>query len=309
MRIQNCLITGAGGFIGRHVSLSLARRGISVYALYRSNLPPVHKNIQPHQGDIQDPETWEKILPHRLDACIHLAALLPGPQFSAADYQKVNVLGTKNVLDVALAHQCRTFINTSSSSVSGFEKGQVQTEATPAAPRTPYHISKLEAEKLCDARRHDTSMRILTYRITSPYGVGMPYNSLLGIFLQNALNSRPFVIWGTGKRCQNFIHVQDVVRACHRGLRGEGDGTFLVAGKQSTSTTDLARIFIDISGKKDTPIIYEASKPEDSSWFFDASKAKDILGFESRISIAAGCRQLYAFLRKFPSGKHERAHS
>lgn len=296
--MQNCLITGAGGFIGRHVCLSLAKRGIRVYAPCRKHLPPAHPNITCFQGDIQSPDEWANALPRRIDACIHLAALLPGPQFSAEDYGNINVLGTKNVLDVALARSCQAFINVSSAYVSGSSNGVPQTEATPPAPQTAYHISKLEAEKICDAYRENTAMRILTYRIASPYGTGMPSNSLMGIFLHNALHGKPFVIWGTGSRCQNFIHVHDVVRACHCGLR-QGDGLFLIAGKQSISTTELARLLIDISGKKETPIRFEASKAEDSSWFFDISKAQRLLHFEPRLSVAAGCRQLYNFLKKF----------
>ena len=303
--MQSCLITGAGGFIGRHISLSLAKRGIRVYAPYRKNLPPAHPNIECFQGDIQHPDRWEGILPRQIDACIHLAALLPGPQHSSEDYTRVNVQGTRNVLAVALARHCRAFINMSSAYVTGSCDGAPQDEDTPAEPQNAYHISKLAAEDVCDACRGTTSMRILTYRISSPYGVGMPQTTLMGIFLRNALDGKPFVIWGAGKRCQNFVHVQDLVRACHCGLR-TGEGVFLIAGKQSISTTDLARLFIDLSGKKDTPIRYEVSRSEDSSWFFDISRANNELGFSPRISLASGCRQLYTFLKKFPPGQYER---
>lgn len=303
--MQSCLITGAGGFIGRHISLSLAKRGIRVYAPYRKSLPPAHPNIEYFRRDIQSPDSWEDILPRQIDACIHLAALLPGPQYSREDYARVNVQGTQNMLAVARAHHCRAFINMSSAYVTGSCDGGPQNEATPAEPRTAYHISKLAAENVCAACRGTTPMRILTYRISSPYGVGMPQTTLMGIFLRNALEGKPFVIWGTGNRRQNFVHVQDIVRACHCGLRG-GEGVFLIAGERSISTTDLARLFIGISDKKDTPIRYEASRSEDISWFFDISKAKNELGFAPRISLAAGCRQLYTFLKKFPSGQYER---
>lgn len=298
MSMQSCLITGAGGFMGRHVSLSLARRGIRVYALYRKSLPPVHPNIRSLQGDVREPHAWESALPGQIDACIHLAALLPGPQFSIDDYNKINVLGTKNVLDAASAHRSRVFINFSSAYVTGATNSEPQTEETPPAPQTAYHSSKLESERICEDYCKNAAMRILTYRISSPYGVGMPHHSLMGIFLNNALQSKPFNIWGTGKRCQNFIHVSDVVRACHCGLR-QGEGVFLIAGKESVSTTDLARIFIDISGKNDLPIHYDASKSEDSSWFFDISKAKESLNFSPKISLDVGCRQLYSFLKRF----------
>lgn len=305
MSMQSCLITGAGGFIGRHISLSLARRGIRVYALYRRNLPPAHPNIEYFQGDILYPHRWETGLPRQIDACIHLAALLPGPQYSSEDYTRVNVQGTQDVLAVALAHHCRAFINMSSAYVSGSCDGGPLNEATPAEPRTEYHISKLAAENVCDACRGTTPMRILNYRISSPYGVGMPQTTLMGIFLRNILDDKPFVIWGTGNRCQNFVHVQDIVRACHCGLR-DGEGVFLIAGEQSISTTNLARLFIDISGKKDTPIRYEAARSEDASWFFDISRAKKELGFVPRLSLTAGCRQLYTFSKKFPSGQYKR---
>ncbi len=109
----------------------------------------------------------------------------------------------------------------------------------------------------------------------------------------------PFVVWGSGNQGRAFIHVDDVVNgivACME--KGLGKGIIQLGPDICTTIRDIAETVVDISGK-DIDIQYDTSKPEgDIGRCADYSKAKDILGWEPKMTLRNGLESLYSWISK-----------
>ena len=103
------LITGASGFIGSQLALRLANEGTRVVGLYRSNRHPElekHPNIELFKAEITQPETLEAAI-QQATVVYHTAALATNWAKDPTTFDRINVEGTRNVLDLAVKHGTR----------------------------------------------------------------------------------------------------------------------------------------------------------------------------------------------------------
>ena len=134
--MKRCLITGATGVVGPSVVKAFQDAGYAVRVFARK---PV-ENLEFVVGDLVDAPLTEAT--RDVDVVVHLAALL---HENAGDYERVNVEGTRRLLDAAIASGVRRFVFASSIAVYGPGKGEMIDETTPPAPDTPYARSKRNA--------------------------------------------------------------------------------------------------------------------------------------------------------------------
>ncbi|HUX98136.1 MAG TPA: NAD-dependent epimerase/dehydratase family protein [Candidatus Deferrimicrobium sp.] len=148
------LITGANGFIGSNLAKKLLEanhkvRGLILQGTDESNLDELGDAVEKVYGDITD---FNSIKPHLngVDVVIHLAGLVTdwGPEKL---FQKVNVEGSKNMLDASVEAGVKRFVFMSSLTVHGFKGFQNNDEITPYAPYNAYARSKLAVEELLNA--------------------------------------------------------------------------------------------------------------------------------------------------------------
>ena len=210
---MNILLTGARGFIGRHTLLALLEAGHKVRPLDRKPDPSMASG-----GIWYDITDWGRleIVFDTNDACgaiIHLAAnaslqrSIEAPAFDADQ----NVIGTLNVLDLAMKYGAKRFVFASTSAVYAPSVGPYH-EDFEIGPQSPYGVSKAAGEMY--VRQSGLPYAILRY--ANVYGPGqraMGENALVARALDHLCFGTPFVVNGDGEQTRDWIHVKDVARA------------------------------------------------------------------------------------------------
>lgn len=236
-------ITGARGLVGTHLAVEAAHAGWQVRALARGEPPCVEGVNWVPLPSLDDTEALE----HALRGCthvVHLAARVhmmsdPAPD-PLAEYRKVNVEGTRHVLDAAIRVGARRFLFMSTVKVHGEGSTTPYTPADPTHPEGPYAVSKLEAEKVVEAR----SDRIETVTIRSPlvYGPGVRANFERLIRLTKIARWVPLPLAGMSNR-RSLVFVGNLADAILHLLSAPGapGRTFLVSDGEDLSTPELVR--------------------------------------------------------------------
>ena len=235
------LVTGASGFIGRHVVEIAARRGFDVVALVRNER--TYRAPQPSiaviEGDVCDPESVSSAL-RGCDAVIHMAALYTFDSTHAKKMREVNVGGTENVLRAALAAGVERIVYTGTVGGTAFSKDSLATERDIAGPETmkgPYKRSKFEAE--CVVRQMaNQGAPVVTVCPTAPIGPGDEKPTPTGSIVREFMRRRMPAYVDTGL---NFVHVGDVAEGHLLALeRGEPGGRYLLGNTEGNLTLSQA---------------------------------------------------------------------
>jgi dihydroflavonol-4-reductase len=215
------LVTGSSGFIGSHVVAALAASGAQVRAFDRlapTELPPGAEFVQ---GDLFDREALRHALAD-CDAVFHLAALYSYSPRDGAAMQRINVDGTRIVIEEAGS---RRIVHTASCATCGPVAGRAATEAdTPAAweLRVPYKRTKIAGERLAleaAARGAD----VVIVNPTTPVGPGDRRPTPTGKMVADVVSGRARAY--LARSALNVVAVEDVARghllAFERGRAGQ----------------------------------------------------------------------------------------
>jgi UDP-glucose 4-epimerase len=209
------LVTGATGAVGPTIVQALISAGHRVRVLTRRSVPPLDSTapVESAIGDLLDPASLLAATTG-IDTIVHLAGLLhlvDPAAVAQADYNRVNVDGTRAVIDAARRHGARRLILASTIAVYGDTHGVVATEETMVAPASRYAESKLEAERhVLAARRADGAPLGTVFRLGAVYGARMKGNYRQLVL---ALARGRFVPIGRGDNRRSLIHDRDVARA------------------------------------------------------------------------------------------------
>lgn len=304
------LVTGGAGCIGIQVCRELDRRGIEVHLLdlgeqisrVRQALPA---NAKVFYGSILDISSIREAM----DGCgavIHLAALLGvrRTEVNRLRCLEINVDGTKRVLDCAIQHRIKRLVFSSSSEVYGEPLENPITEDTITQGKTVYAISKLAGEELCIgyAQRYPEFEHVIL-RFFNAYGPYQAAQFVLPKFIQNAMTGKPIVINGSGDQIRSYCYSEDTARGVVEALlRREAVGQVINLGSSDrpTSLKDLANLVVKASGNPSVEIKYAAdfqgtdrhASREIHRRYCSGDKAKQVLGFESRVSLEDGVRRI-----------------
>lgn len=222
------LITGGAGFIGSAIAKKLIDRGDKVVIidnfndyydpkLKRDRIKKVLKGYEfsLYKGDIRDHELLEKIFKkEKLDKIIHLAAMA-GVRSSILDpllYEDVNVVGTINLLELAVKHKIKNFVFASSSSVYGNNKKTPFSESDPVdTPISPYAATKKSCELIAHVYHYIYGLNITGLRYFTVYGPWGRPDMALFLFTDAIAKGKPIKVFNYGKMSRNFTYIDDVV--------------------------------------------------------------------------------------------------
>ena len=246
------LVTGATGFLGRHVCRALVDEGLPVRALVRGSAAVPIPGVTPFRcADLGDRAALQSALAGA-ETVVHLAARAHIMRDEAAEplaeYRRTNVDGTRALLEESLAAGVRRFLFVSSVKAVGEESTTPWTEATPVRPVDPYGISKLEAEQLVEEAGRSASLATTILRLPLVYGPGMRANMLrlfeivdrgLPLPLARVRNRRSIVFAG---------NVGAAVRAVIASPAASGQ-TFFVRDREEVSTPELIRAIARALGR------------------------------------------------------------
>ncbi|MDQ2907508.1 MAG: NAD-dependent epimerase/dehydratase family protein [Chloroflexota bacterium] len=205
------LVTGGGGFLGSHVVDLLLEQGEAVRILARPAEDVTRlaeAGVDVHRGDMADRTSLESALAG-VERVLHCAART-GPWGPPADYESINVLGLKALLEVALAAHVRRIVHVSSATVHGIDIRGTADETTPLrGGPDPYSQSKVAGERLLQQMIRDTGAPVSIVRPGLVYG---PRD--IGSFGRFAalVEQGKMVVIGSGNNHLPLIYVTDVAR-------------------------------------------------------------------------------------------------
>lgn len=222
------LITGGAGFIGSAIAKKLMGRGDQVVMIDNFNdyYDPSLKydrlkiflkeyKFKLYKGDIRDVKLLEKIFKkEKIDKVIHLAAMA-GVRNSLLDpklYFDVNVMGSINLLEMAVKYKIKNFVFASSSSVYGNNKKVPFSESDSVdTPVSPYAASKKADELIAYAYNHIYGLNITALRYFTVYGPWGRPDMALFLFTDAICKEKPIKVFNYGKMSRNFTYIDDIV--------------------------------------------------------------------------------------------------
>jgi UDP-glucose 4-epimerase len=308
--METYLVTGGAGFIGSHLVEALLKRGDHVRVLDSlatgrvANLDPFMADIEFHRADLRDREAVQ-IAAHGVDVILHQAAL-PSVQRSVQDpmaCHEINVTGTLHVLEAAREAQVRRVVMASSSSVYGDTPVLPKVESMPAAPLSPYAVSKLAAERYGLVWSHVYGLPVIALRYFNVFGPrqdpASDYAAVIPRFATALLAGKRPTIYGDGQQTRDFTYIENVVAAnlASAAAPAEVSGAYNVAAGDRMSLLDLVQRLNQLIGSNLAPI-HEAGRAgdvRDSQASIAAIGAA--LGWQPAISVEEGLRRTVAFYR------------
>ena len=283
-------VTGGAGFIGTHLCKKLALlHKVTVYDNFSNSNKenfPIVENVTLIVGDIlNNSKLLDSMKNH--DVVIHLAAKTDVVDSIHDPYNtfQTNVQGSQNVLDSCKFNNISKIIVISSASVYQNSDKPV-TEASIVEPLSPYGQSKLDMEKITMQSKIDYTI----LRLFNVYGDGHT-SGVITNFKKNILENKPLIIFGDGKAIRDFIHIDDVVNGIIISIKSKF-GIYNIASGNGTSIGDLAKLFIQLSGKNSEIIHKSARDGEIIYSVANITKSQKELGFYPKMSLDAGLSTL-----------------
>lgn len=302
------IIIGATGFIGMYTVDRFLQEGYEVLATGRN--PVMRKQLE-EKGvkclplDISRKEDFDMLPTENVEGVILLAGLLPAnapvdieKDENAADYIRVNVEGTINVLEYCRKNGIRKVISTSSYAdvFCSWKKGVALKETEPrnfryTGDHAVYVISKNAANDVMEYYNQQHGMQCASFRLPPVYGVGPHseiyvngkyYKTGIQTFIERAQKGEDIEIWGDPIITRDIVYVKDVARAFVLALRSDKtSGLYNMTSGTEVTLEQQVQAVIDVFGKdKGSKIVYCPEKQNNTpSFLFDMSKAKEDFGF------------------------------
>jgi UDP-glucose 4-epimerase len=293
------LVTGACGFIGANLVARLLALGKEVRALdnfsrgSRENLGDL--DVELVEADLRDADAVARAV-DKVGSVIHFAAYGSVVESVEDPFENfdVNVRGTLVLLHAAAAAGVEKFVFASTGgAVMGNTPPPVD-ETTLPWPISPYGASKLCGEAYCHAFAGSFGLPVVALRFANVYGPMSEHKKgAVTTFIKRALRHEPLVIFGDGSATRDFLYVDDLcegIRAAH-DLPLRDEVVHLASGEE-TSINELARLVLELTNARDTPIRYEAPRRgEVERTFAKAQRAAELLGFEPSHTLTEGLRK------------------
>jgi len=302
------LVTGADGFIGSHLTETLAEAGchVKAFVLYNSfnswgwleSLPrETLEKIEIFPGDIRDPYCVRRAM-RDCTVVLHLAALIAIPHsYNAPEsYVDTNIKGTLNVLEAARDIGTRKVVHTSTSEVYGTARTVPITEEHPLQGQSPYSASKIGADQIALSyyRSFDTPVAVI--RPFNTFGPRQSARAVIPtVITQLALGKKRLKL-GALTPTRDFSYVADTVRgfcAVADSTNSVGEVINIGSGHE-ISIGGLVRVIAELMGVEvELECDDERLRPEKSEVFrlcADATKARTLVGWTPRLTGLEGLR-------------------
>jgi UDP-glucose 4-epimerase len=314
MQNKRILITGGAGLVGSHIADLLVKEGVSEIIVLdnftrgcRDNLAWTQANgpLVIVDGDIRDRQLLTDIM-QGVDIVFHQAAIRI-TQCAEEPRLALEVLadGTFNVLEAAVKAGVKKVVAASSASIYGMAENFPTTESHhPYNNRTLYGAAKAFNEGLFRSFYEMYGLNYIGLRYFNVYGPRMDihgvYTEVLIRWMERIIAGLPPLIFGNGEQTMDFVYIEDIARANILAAKADiTDMVFNIASGVETSLNDLAHSLLKVMGSDLQP----EYKPERQvnpvqRRLADVSQAKQLLNFESQVSLEAGLSRLVTWWHK-----------
>jgi len=309
------VVAGGAGFIGSHVCDALVARGDEVVCIdnfltgRRENVARLsgHERFSLVEHDVCEP--LDDVVGSPVDRVMDLASPASPKDFLELPLEilAVGSTGTRNLLELARAHDARFFL-ASTSEVYGDPLVHPQPESywgnvSSIGPRSCYDEAKRFSEALTMAyhRRYGLDVRIV--RIFNTYGPRMRPDDgrVVTNFLVQALEGRPITIYGDGSRTRSFCFVTDEVRGLLALLDGDETGPMNIGNDGEFTLSELAALAKEVTGSS-SEIVHLALPPEREGDPLqrrpDLTLVRSTLGWSPEIPLREGLARTAEWIRQ-----------
>ena len=321
------LVTGGCGMIGSNLVKRLVKEGHDIYIidnLWRGKLdylnddsgkPVINLTTHFFERDLSISGQADSLV-FQVDYVIHLADIVAGIDYvfnNQAELFRINNLinsnvfyacmkaGKERIKGIIYVGTACSFPLTRQNSLEVIPLNE--DELFPALPESAYGWSKLMGQLELSYLEKDCKIPCCTLMFHNVYGSPCDYSErsqVIPALMRKAINypNEPFTVWGSGTQGRAFVHVNDVVNALCLALeKGWGHGPIQIGPSVCTSIKEIAETIVKIS-QKEIEIHYDITKPEgDKARSANYSKAKEILGWEPKVSLAEGLAEQYEWIK------------
>lgn len=259
---MDALVTGAAGFVGSHLCRRLLDagdrvRGVDVFTPYydrrvkEDHLRAIggHHAFTFLEADLVTTDLGALL--DDVDVVFHLAGQ-PGVRASWGRefdvYLRDNVAATQRLLEAVAHRNLRKFVYASSSSVYGDAEAFPTAETVAPRPVSPYGVTKLAAEHLCELYRANLGVPTASLRLFTVYGPGQRPDMAFSRLVSAAVDATPFTLFGDGRQTRDFTYVDDVTRAMQDCARSTWCGVANVGGGSTASMQHAIDVVASLCG-------------------------------------------------------------
>lgn len=302
---MRCLVTGAAGFVGSHLTERLLADGHEVCGI-DAFIDYYPRSIK--ESNLENARTWDRFsfvegnlldldLAYLLDGVewiFHQAAQAGvraswGREFSR--YVDCNVLATQRLLEAAVhSNSLRRFVYASSSSVYGNTTTLPVTEDVMPQPVSPYGVTKLAAEHLCSLYQHNFALPTVSLRYFTVYGPRQRPDMAFHRFCASAIEHKVIRVYGDGRQTRDFTYIADVIEA---NIKAAASDTAIgavmnIAGGSCVTIEHVLRLLQEISGER-IEVIHDHRQPGDvQDTFADTQSAQQLIHYRPRFTLREG---------------------
>jgi dTDP-glucose 4,6-dehydratase len=307
---QRVLITGAAGFLGSHLCDRFIQEGYEVIGmdnLLTGSLSNIEHLFPLPEFSFYHHDVSKFIhVPGPLDYILHFASPASPIDYLKMPIQtlKVGSLGTHNCLGLAMAKKARILI-ASTSEVYGDPLVHPQTEeywgnVNPVGPRGVYDEAKRFQEAITMAYHNFHGLETRIVRIFNTYGPRMRLNDgrALPAFIGQALRGEDLTVFGDGSQTRSFCYVSDLVEGIYRLLLSDEYRPVNIGNPHEISLLEFAKEIISLSGSTSKITFKPLPQDDPKQRQPDISRAKEVLGWEPKVSREQGLALTNDFFKK-----------
>lgn len=312
MAKKRVLITGGAGFLGSHLCDRFVKEGYYVIAmdnLITGDLRNIEHLFKHPDFEFYHHDVSKFVhVPGELDYILHFASPASPIDYLKIPIQtlKVGSLGTHNLLGLARAKKARIII-ASTSEVYGDPTVHPQTEeyygnVNTVGPRGVYDEAKRFQEAITMAYHTFHGLETRIVRIFNTYGPRMRLNDgrVLPAFIGQALRGEDLTIFGDGSQTRSFCYVDDLVEGIYRLLMSDYAQPVNIGNPSEITIKEFAEEIIKLTGTTQKVVYKDLPKDDPKQRQPDITKAKQILGWEPKVSRAEGLRITYEYFKSLP---------
>lgn len=309
---KRVLITGAAGFLGSHLCDRFVKEGFYVIAmdnLITGDLRNIEHLMQNPSFEFHHHDVTRHI---HLNGDLHYVLHFASPA-SPIDYLKIPIqtlkvssLGTHNVLGLARAKKARVLV-ASTSEVYGDPTVHPQPEeywgnVNPVGPRGCYDEAKRFMEAIAMAYHNTHAVETRIVRIFNTYGPRMRLNDgrVLPAFIGQALRGEDLTMFGDGSQTRSFCYVDDLIEGIYRLLFSDYHLPVNIGNPGEITIREFGEEILKLTGAKQKLVSLPLPKDDPKQRQPDIRKAKQILGWEPKVSRAEGLKITYDYFKSLP---------
>lgn len=332
-RGKTALVTGAAGFVGSHVAAHCRDLGMKVVALddlsggFSANLP---KGVTFVEGDIKNATLLDIIFTeHNIDFVYHLAAYAAEglSHFIRSFNYRTNLVGSVEVLNMAVKHKVKCFVFTSSIAVYGSindlsqmqnpdralstsghkpkESGEAKglTEEDHPTPEDPYGIAKYAFELDLHAAKGLFGMDYVVFRPHNVYGPHQnmfdKYRNVVGIFINQIHHGEPMTVFGNGEQIRAFSYIDDVAPVIARGplVQSARNQVFNVGADRPYTVNDLVKEVSTAMDSENHAVSKQPARMEVDTAVSNHQKVKDHFRTGETVGLTEGLQRTVAWYK------------